>query len=128
MKKQTINTILRIMKRAKINPILKDQVTESTAENIVKLLSENHSDSFVLELESLNKKAAQAWERYASNPNIKDSSGYYYGIMEELVKPLNMILDYPGLYVTYELTRNGRKFTEYSPLNAIRQYNNFWDN
>lgn len=127
MKKQTINAILRIMKRAKIDPILKDQVVESTADNIIKLLAENHSNSFVLELESLNKKAAQAWECYASNPNVKDSSEYYYNIMEELVKPLNITLDYPGLYVTYELTRNGRKLTEYSALNAIRQFNNYWN-
>lgn len=33
---------------------------------------------------------------------------------------------YPGLFPTYELTRNGKKLTEYSPLQALRQYNNFW--
>lgn len=46
--------------------------------------------------------------------------------MESILAILGVSCDYPGLYPTYELTRNGRKFTEYSALNAIRQYNNFW--
>lgn len=119
---KTINVIKRMVKESN-----RDFKTISSYGGFIRAIAKNNPEILVKELESLNKKAAQAWERYANNPNVKDSSGYYYAIMEELVKPLNMTLDYPGLYVTYELTRKGRKFTEYTPLNAIRQFNNYWN-
>jgi len=46
---------------------------------------------------------------------------------DEILALLDIQTDYPGLYPTFELDRNGKHLCEYSVSGAIKQYNNFWN-
>lgn len=127
MKKKTVNTIRKFAKNAKYpNPEL---ITAENAESILKALAEHYPDSLAESFEKGFEIAVRFWE-WGQSPETRHFSENYDLItdnLESILAILDIRVDYPGLYPTYELTRKGKKLTEYSALGAIRQFNNYWN-
>jgi hypothetical protein len=104
------------------------QVNRDNVQEIIKTLAEFHIESFADQLERGYDFAVRQYEFYTS-PETKHFEENYHLItdnLDNILKVLDIQTDYPGLYPTFELVRNGKKFCEYSALGALRQYNNFW--
>jgi hypothetical protein len=105
------------------------QVDRDNLEIIVKVLAEVYTESFAKELERGYEFAVKQYGFYTSN-KIKHFEENYHLITDNLDNILSILdidTDYPGLYPTYEIERKGKRLCEYSPLGALRQYNNYWN-
>ena len=103
--------------------------SESSISEHIKIVASDYPEILAGELDSITKQAIKAWENYNNQVVTRDLSDKYYNLVDSIVEPLNMVTDRGvGLYPTYEIMINGRKYTEYTPLNALRRYNNYWSN
>ena len=98
------------------------EVTRYNAHEILTAMAENHAESLAGSIEDGYNLAVRTYTgRSDDNYNALTDN------LDSILQLLDIGVDYPGLYPKFELTRNGKHFTEYSALNAIRQYNNFWN-
>ena len=97
-------------------------VTDENAKEIITSLAVNRPEFLAEQFERAYNLAVRFYDGI-NNDNWARISGN----ADELMELLDIKTDYPGLYPTYELDRNNKHLTEYSPLNAIRQYNNYWN-
>jgi hypothetical protein len=78
-------------------------------------------------------QAVNAWTNYANTPGVPDNSGLYYvkalKIAQDEANKLNCSVefDYPGLYPTYEIVKDGKHYTEYTVESFFKRINGFWD-
>jgi hypothetical protein len=119
MKESTIKTIARIAKKAEYPGI----IHAGNVSEIIKSLAENHAEILAESLHRLNELSADYWEM-ANNKQINYDYGirrssHYSDKLEEICQVLGIIVNWTGLYATY--TVRGR--SEYTPLNALREYN-----
>lgn len=77
--------------------------------------------------------AVNSWTRYNNTRgNYKDMSGAWYGKAEKIAKAeaekmgASVKFDYPGLYPTFEVTINGKTYSEYNTGSFFRRINGFW--
>lgn len=101
------------------------EVNSENAESLVIMLAKNHPEFLAEKLENIYHRAVNA---YDSRGGFGDK---YYKTesdsADEILAILKIETDYPGLYPSYIIKRGGDTMNEYSVLNAIRQYNNFWN-
>jgi len=97
------------------------EVTRFNAHEILTAMAENYAESLA---ETIERGYDLAVRTYTGRSD--DNYNALTDNLDSIFQLLDIGVDYPGLYPTFELTRNGKHFTEYSALNAIRQYNNFW--
>jgi hypothetical protein len=120
-----IKTVSKFASKAGfMGEVNRDNLTE-----IVKSLAEFHTESFAEQLEKGYEFAVKQYGFYDS-PSTKHFEENYHLITDNLDNILSLLdidTDYPGLYPTYELDRNGKHLCEYSTLGALRQYNNYWN-
>lgn len=104
-------------------------VTDENAQEILKSVAENKPEFLAAEIEKGFDHAVRMWE-WGQTPETQHFAENYDLItdnIESILVMLEISCDYPGLYPTFELTRGGKKFTEYSALNALRQRLNYWN-
>ena len=102
---------------------------ESSISEHIKIVASDYPEILAAELESITKTAIQAWENYNNQIVSRDLSDKRYNLVDDIILPLNMTTDRGvGLYPIYEVMINERIYTEYTPLNALRRYNNYWNN
>lgn len=125
MNNKMLVTIAKFAKKAGY----KGEVTEDNAQEIVKALAENYTDSLANQLEKGYALAVRFYGMYESNETKHFEENYHLisDNLDAILLLLDIKTDYPGLYPSFELDRNGKHFTEYSTLGALRQYNNFWN-
>lgn len=127
MKKKTVNTIRKFAKNAGYpHP---ESIMAENAESILRAMAENYPESLAESIEKGFNLAVKFWE-WGQTPQTRHFAENYDFItdnLESILAILDIRVDYPGLYPTYELTRKGKKLTEYSALGAIRQFNNYWN-
>ena len=124
-----IDAMVKTVKRFTRRMGYTGEVSRDNLEEIVKALAENYTDSFAGELEHGYEFAVKQYSFYES-PQTKHFEENYHLItdnLDNILKILDINTDYPGLYPTYELDRNGKHLCEYSTLGALRQYNNYWN-
>lgn len=105
------------------------EITRDNIKEIVISLAENHTESFAEQLEKGYEFAVRQYGFYDS-PQTKHFEENYHLItdnLDNIMSLLDIDTDYPGLYPTFEIERNGKHLYEYSALNALRQYNNYWN-
>jgi hypothetical protein len=96
---------------------------------VVKTLASKYTESFAEELQRGYDLAVRQHALYES-PATKHFEENYHLISDNLDNILSLLdidTDYPGLYPTFELDRNGEHFTMHGTLSALRQYNNYWN-
>ncbi len=122
-KENVIAVDLGMVQRIAIKAGYPGQVTGENVIDIVKSLAVNHTEYFAKVLESHYAKAVN---QYDSSPETSNIYHMLTDRVDSIFRLLDIETDYPGLYPTFELDRNGKHLTEYSTLGALRQYNNFW--
>ena len=106
-----------------------ESVNPDNLQEVIINLAINYPEILAGELDSITKQAIKAWENYNNQVVTLDMSDKYYNLVDDLILPLNMTTDRGvGLYPIYEVMINERIYTEYTPLNALRRYNNYWNN
>ncbi len=98
------------------------KVTRFNAFEILESMADNYPDSLADSVERGYILAVRTYtERGDDNYNALTDN------LDSIMQLLDIGVDYPGLYPSFQLTRNGKKFTEYSALGALRQRLNFWN-
>lgn len=121
MNEKTLSKIQNIVKRAGFG----GEVTSDNAEECVIALAEHRPDFLAEELEKIYKKAVNAYDsRGGVNDRFYKSES---DSADEILAILKIEVDYPGLYPSYIIKRGDDTMNEYSVLNAIRQFNNYWN-
>ena len=123
-----IDAMVKTVKRFTRKAGYMGEVTRDNLTEIVKSLAENYTESFAHELEYGYEFAVKQYSFYTSSETTHFEENYHLitDNLDNILSLLDIDTDYPGLYPTYELDRNGKHLCEYSTLNALRQYNNFW--
>jgi hypothetical protein len=99
--------------------------TDEDAVKFLKSLAENYPDFLAEEISKIYDKAVAHFDGYGSfNDKLWEEES---SLADSILALLDIETDYPGLYPAFQITRNGKTLHEYSVLNAIRQYNNFWN-
>lgn len=121
MNERTLQLIKLITKKAGFG----GEVTQENAESVVISLAENQPEFLAGEIEKIYKRAVNA---YTSRGDAGDK--FYTAesdAADVIFEILKIKVDYPGLYPSFIIVRGEDTMNEYSALNAIRQYNNFWN-
>jgi hypothetical protein len=123
-----IDAMVKTVKRFTRRMGYDGEVSRDNLEFIVKSLAESYPEAFAKELEYGYEFAVKQYGFYTSNETKHFEENYHLitDNLDNILSILDIDTDYPGLYPTYTLNRNGKTLSEYSPLNALRQYNNFW--
>lgn len=98
------------------------EVTRLNAFEILESLADNYTESLA---ESLERGYNLALRTYTGRGD--DNYNALTDNLDSIVQLLDIGVDYAGLYPSFELNRGGKKFTEYSALNALRQRLNYWN-
>lgn len=124
MNKNSVKIIARIAKQLNYT----GKVTEDNAQEIVKSMAVNHPDFLAEKLAKGYDLAVKFYGFYESNETKHFEENYKLisDNLDGVFALLDIETDYPGLYPTFTIKRNGKTLSEYSTLGAIRQYNNFW--
>lgn len=125
--RRVISTIKRIAK--KTNCPFTDDINLSVVDQTVKILASNdhYASIFAAEISRLEKIAVNSYTSRGDSGDKKYES--IFNVIEYIFKCLHIELDYGvGLYPTFEIPTKDGYHTEYSPLNALRFYNDFWNN
>lgn len=87
-------------------------------------MAENMPEDFAHEIEKGYKRAVN---QYTGSESTSNRWNKITSNLDGIFEILEINVDYPGLYPAFTIKRNGKTIGEYSPLNAIRQYNNYWN-
>lgn len=98
------------------------EVTRFNAFEILESLANAYPDSLA---DTIERGYTLAVRTYTGRSD--DNYNALTDNIDSILQLLDIGVDYPGLYPTFELTRGGKKFTEYSALNALRQRLNYWN-
>ena len=122
--KGTLKVIKTIIKRAGFG----GDVTEDNAQECIIALAESQPEFLADKLEKGYAHAVKLYGFFESEETRHFEENYKLisDNLDGVFALLDIETDYPGLYPTFTLKRNGKVLSEYSALGAIRQYNNFW--
>ena len=122
--KGTLTIIRNIAKKANFP----GKVTRENAQEILISLAKNRPDFLADKLEKGYNHAVKMYGFFESEETRHFEENYKLisDNLDGVFALLNIETDYPGLYPTFTIKRNGKVLSEYSTLGAIRQFNNFW--
>jgi len=79
-------------------------------------------------------RAIHAWESYNTRGGMTvNRYDYWYNKAEKLAqeaakeKGYTLYFDYPGLYPTFQLSKDNQSYTEYNTESFFKRINGFWD-